>query len=118
MLDVTGEDDPGESDFDGHVEPPVPPALGALTAAQRVLAEFLRLDGDLIAIAAQASPALAETADDSDGLAAWVAGLLVSEKDRLLTRVVQGEAARVRMELLHRFRGHRHSPPTRGGSGT
>jgi len=34
-----------------------------------------------------------------------VARLPVTEKNRLLARVVQGEAARVRMELLHRFRG-------------
>lgn len=31
--------------------------------------------------------------------------LPVDEKNRLLGRVVQGEAARVRMEMLRRFRG-------------
>jgi hypothetical protein len=34
-----------------------------------------------------------------------VTRLLVAEKDRLLARVVQGEAVRVRMELLRRFHG-------------
>jgi hypothetical protein len=53
----------------------------------------------------QASPPLEEIADDPDGLAAWVARLPVTEKNRHLARVVQGEAARVRMELLRGFRG-------------
>lgn len=34
-----------------------------------------------------------------------MAGLPVAEKDRLLARVVRGETARVRMELVRRFRG-------------
>jgi hypothetical protein len=99
------DEDVFDRDADDDLEPPVPPGLRALTAAQRALADFLRLDDDLIAIAAATSPPLEETADDPDDLAAWVAGLPVAEKDRLLARVVQGEAARVRMELLRRFRG-------------
>lgn len=99
------DEDVFDRDADDALEPPVPPGLGALTAAQRALADFLRLDDDLLAIAAATSPPLEETADDPDDLAAWVAGLPVAEKDRLLARVVQGEAARVRMELLRRFRG-------------
>jgi hypothetical protein len=98
------DEDVFDRDADDDLEPPVPPGLGALTAAQRTLAEFLRLDDNLIAIAAQASPPLDETADDPDDLAAWVARLPVTEKDRLLARVVRGEAARVRMELLRHFR--------------
>jgi hypothetical protein len=102
------DEDVFDRDADDDLEPPVPPGLGALTAAQRALADFLRLDDNLIAIAAQASPPRDETADDPDDLAAWVARLPVTEKDRLLARVVQGEAARVRMELLRHFRdGHR-----------
>ncbi|MFC0432211.1 hypothetical protein [Kutzneria buriramensis] len=99
------DEDVFDRDADDDLEPPVPPGLGALTAAQRALADFLRLDDDLIAIAAQASPPLEQTTDDSEDLGAWVARLPVAEKDRLLARVAQGEAARVRMELLRRFRG-------------
>lgn len=99
------DEDVFDRDADDDLEPPVPAGLGALTAAQRALADFLRLDDNLIAIAAQASPPLDETADDPDDLAAWVARLPVTEKDRLLARVARGEAARVRMELLRRFRG-------------
>jgi hypothetical protein len=49
---------------EGELEPPVPAGLGALTAPQRALADFLRLDADLLTIAAQASPPLAETKDN------------------------------------------------------
>jgi hypothetical protein len=58
---------------DGDLEPPVPPGLGSLTAAQRALAAFLRLDDDLLAIAAQAPaapvPARRTVADLLDGAA-------------------------------------------------
>ena len=101
------DEDVFDRDADDDLEPPVPPGLGTLTAAQRALADFLRLDDDLIAIAAQTSPPLGAPNDDPDDLAAWVARLPVTEKDRLLARVAQGEAARVQMELLRHFRdGH------------
>jgi hypothetical protein len=99
------DEDVFDRDAEDDLEPPVPPGLGTLTAAQRALADFLRLDDDLVAIAAQASPPLGQTADAPDDLAVWVARLPVTEKDRLLARVAQGEAVRVQMELLRRFRG-------------
>ena len=37
-----------DREADADVEPPVPPGLGTLTAAQRALADFLRLDDDLL----------------------------------------------------------------------
>ncbi len=99
------EEDVFDSDADDDLEPPVPPGLGTLTATQRALADFLRLDDDLLAIASQTSPPVDEIADDPGDIASWVADLPIAEKDRLLQRVVQGEAARVRMEMLRRFRG-------------
>lgn len=90
-----------DREADDDLEPPVPPGLHTLTASQRALADFLRLDPDLLATAAQAS--LPQETDDTAGLAAWVVQLPVAEKDLLLTRVVQGAAPRVRMELLRRF---------------
>jgi hypothetical protein len=91
-----------DRDADDDLEPTVPPGLGALSAAQRALADFLRLDDNLLAIAAQASPPL-ETADDD--LAEWVVRPPVATKNQLLARVVRGEAPRVRMELLRHLRG-------------
>jgi hypothetical protein len=99
------DEDAFDREADDDLEPPVPPGLGTLTAAQQALADFLRLDDDLLAIAAQTSPPLEEIADDPGDLTAWATRLPVAEKDRLLARVVQGEAARVRMELLRSFRG-------------
>ena len=85
-------------------ERPVPAGLGALTAPQRALADFLRLDADLLTIAAQASPPVAETKDDRK-LARWIRDLPVGDKDALLYRVAQGHGAQVQMELHRRFRG-------------
>lgn len=97
-----------EADFDDEdndePEPPVPPGLRTLTAPQRALADFLRLDDDLLTVAAETSPPLDRTVDDPERLAAWVAKLPAPEKDQLLLRVAQGHAATVHLELLRRFR--------------
>jgi hypothetical protein len=95
VLDAEDEDD---------LEPPVPPGLGSLTAAQRALADLLELDQDLLATAAQASPPIEPDSDGPGAFSAWVSRLPSAEKDRWLTRVARGEPGRVRMELLRRFR--------------
>lgn len=99
------DEDAFDYDDEGELEPPVPVGLGALTAPQRALADFLRLDADLLKIAAQASPALAETKEDHGKLARWIQDLPASDKDELLHRVAQGHGATVQMELRRRFRG-------------
>jgi hypothetical protein len=98
------DEDAFDRDADDDLEPPVPPGLATLTAPQRALADFLRLDDDLLVIAAQTSPPLDETADDPGQLAAWVTHLTPAEKNRLLLRVVTDYAMTVRMEMLRRFR--------------
>lgn len=101
---------------DDDLEPPVPPGLRTLTVAQQALADFLRLDDVLLATAAATSAPIEAIANDHNDLTEWVSQLPVTEKNRLLTRVAQGAAARVRMELLHRFRGDNAPPvpvPTR-----
>src|SRR3954452_10165655 len=81
------------------VEPPVPPGLGRLSAALRAVAEFLRIDPDLVAVAAQRSAPL-----NADGtltkLSGWLAQLPEDSKDAFLLRVARGDGARVRGELL------------------
>ena len=94
-------DYPEENDL----EPPVPAGLGALTAPQRALADFLRLDTGLLTIAAQASPPLAEMKDDPRKLAKWIRDLPAGDKDTLLCRVAQGHGTQVQMELRRRFCG-------------
>jgi hypothetical protein len=99
------DEDAFDYDDEGELEPPVPAGLGALTAPQRALADFLRLDADLLKIAARASPALAETKQDHGELARWIQDLPASDKDKLLHRVARGHGAMVQMELRRRFRG-------------
>lgn len=99
------DEDAFDYNEENDLEPPVPAGLGALTAPQRALADFLRLDTDLLTIAAQASPRLARTKDDPGKLARWIKELPASEKDKLLHRVAQGHGASVQMELRRRFRG-------------
>jgi hypothetical protein len=92
-----------EEDED-ELEPPVPAGLRSLTAAQRALAGFLRLDPDLLQVAAEASPEASPSGaagrDRADALAASIAALADSEKNRLLLMVAQDQGARVKLELL------------------
>jgi hypothetical protein len=89
-----GEDEP---------EPPVPPGLGELTAGLRALADFLRIDEDLIAAASERSPQADESPTD-EALARWITALPEAEKDRLLTGIAAGEEPQPRAMLLRRFR--------------
>ena len=72
-----------------EVEPPVPAGLGSLTAAQRALADFLRLDSGLLEVAAETSAALPTVTGDARALARHIAKLPVSDKDRLLMLVAE-----------------------------
>lgn len=99
------DEDAFEYEDENELEPPIPPGLGSLSAPQRALADFLRLDPDLLTVAAEASPALPAAKDDASELADWIIALPPKEKDDLLVRVVQDQATQVRMELLRRFRG-------------
>jgi hypothetical protein len=87
---------------DEDTEPPVPAGLADLSGALRAIADFLEIDEDLIAVAAEASPALKE--EPAAGLADWIATLPAAEKDKLLTMVAEAEGPQVRALLLRRFR--------------
>jgi hypothetical protein len=108
------DEDAFDYDEEDEPEPPVPAGLATLTAPQRALAGFLRLDADLLTIAAQASPPLSETKNDPRELARWIKDLPASDKDRLLLQVAQGHGAQVQLELRRRFSGE---PDTTGDSG-
>lgn len=104
------DEDAFDDDHENEVEPPVPAGLGSLTASQRALAGILRLDPDLLAVAAQASPPLTEAEGDARELAAHIGGLPVGEKDRLLMLLAQDQATRALTELL---RGYAVDPDER-----
>ena len=89
---------------DEDLEPPVPPGLGQLSASLESLAEFLRVDGDLLDAAAEHSPPLASVAIDRDEVRAWIGKLAITEKDELITNlVVDADHAQV-AELLQLMR--------------
>jgi hypothetical protein len=103
-----------EEDALADTDPPVPAGLGDLSASLRAIADFLEIDKDLIAVAAETSPPLEEPADD--GLAEWITELPAAEKDTLLTMVADGEGAQVQALLLRRFRGSDTGTAGRSGS--
>lgn len=89
---------------DDAVEPPVPPGLGSLSASLQALVEFLRLDEDLLAAAAERSPKLTKTRPATDALERWLRELPEAKKDALLMQVAQGGAAQVQASMLQRSR--------------
>ena len=84
------------------MEPPVPAGLRQLSDSLASVAQFLKIDDDLIAVAAKASAPLVPVSDD--GIADWVTALSASEKDKFLTMVAEGEGAQVEALLVRRFR--------------
>jgi hypothetical protein len=81
-------------------EPPVPAGLGNLSASLQAIVDFLKIDEDLIAVAAESSPSI----EEPRGLAEFLASVAAEEKDALLARVAAGEGAQVQALLLRRFR--------------
>jgi hypothetical protein len=100
-------EDDDEEEYRTCPEPPVPAGLGELTAPQRALADFLRVDEDLLTVAAQASPAAARNParPTKQELAPLIAAMPPKEKDALLLRLALGPEPGLRTELLHRLRG-------------
>jgi hypothetical protein len=85
-----------------EMEPPVPPGLGHLSASLADLVRFLRIDEDLLAIAASAS-ADAPHAPAPGALEGWIGNLPIGEKDALLLQLAT-DPAHARAEILRRFR--------------
>ena len=102
---------------DDEIEPPVPPGLAELTAPLQSIVDFFRIDPDLLAVAAEASGKLTGGGDADPALPGWVSTLPAKEKDKLLLRVVRGEATPVRAELLRRFRAAQAAPEAASPTG-
>jgi hypothetical protein len=86
------------------LEPPVLPGLQHLSGSLEALADFLRVDPNLIEVAARASMGEAPAGPSAEELARWVTALSDTEKVGLLVRLMQGEASHLGGELLQRFR--------------
>ncbi|EKE08656.1 MAG: hypothetical protein ACD_17C00064G0001 [uncultured bacterium] len=88
------------------LEPPVPPGLDQLNPALENLADFLRIDQDLITAASKLSPSLEQNTPDLHDIQGWIATLANNEKDALLANVlessIKGDQA-PSIKLVHRF---------------
>lgn len=85
------------------MEPPVPSGLGSLTSAQVALAEFLDINSDLLAVAAEASPDVSPNGVSDQRGAEWVAQLPEQEVRAIIARLLHGEGLQVQMELQSRY---------------
>lgn len=91
---------------DDEIEPPVPAGLQALTPAQVALAEFLMLDADWLAAAAEASPSLLapESSGSEDSrFDPWLRELPVDEMRAKLRMLLQGRSREVERTLRNAF---------------
>lgn len=94
-----------DADNEGVREPSVPPGLSELTASQRALADFLRVDPDLLTVAARVSPPTSGARLTAKQLASRVARLPEGEKNRLLVLVARGEGLVAHAELRRQVSG-------------
>jgi len=97
---------------DEQLEPTVPPNLRELTGALDGLAEFLRIDTDLLAVAAEASLSTKTESFNRKELEDWVAALPPKEKDEILIRLVEGGDTHLGTELHLRFQNDRATSST------
>jgi hypothetical protein len=88
---------------DEEVEPSVPPGLGQLSASLESLAEFLRVDRDLLHAAAATSRPIGNLDLDRERIQTWVAKLAAKQKDQLIaTLMIDTNHAPV-SELVQRY---------------
>ena len=89
---------------DDEEEPPVPANLGNLNASLESFADFMRLDKDLIQVAAENSIAEQKSVQNDQKLKNWIGGLSNSEKDTIIFRLINDNDPHIGNELLQRFR--------------
>ncbi|GAA2617257.1 hypothetical protein GCM10010399_55310 [Dactylosporangium fulvum] len=98
-----------------ELEPPVPPGLARLSGPLRSLADFLRLDKDLLQAAAQASAPLTTKVSSVAAVTNWVQRLPEADKDEVIVRLLRGDGAHLRAELLRRYGGGTATEAVRSG---
>jgi hypothetical protein len=93
----------GEVD-DEATEPPPPPGLSRLTAAQRSLAEFLEVDEDLLTAAGLSDQQAVKSDSRSDAkLDAWIAELPTADNAAMLKLLLTGHAQQAERRLRLRY---------------
>src|SRR5436309_5768926 len=100
-----GYDEEEREEEGDALEPPVPPGLAKLSAPLRALAEFLRVEDELIEAAAAGSAGEPPAEPSRAELARWVKRLPAADKDAYLLRFLGEEGdLLLRAELSKRFR--------------
>jgi len=87
---------------DDELEPPVPPNLAKLNAPLKSFVDFMRIDTDLVAVAAENSIS-EDRQTDPKALKTWIHNLPANEKDDILFRLVEAPSPHLGAELLQRF---------------
>jgi hypothetical protein len=88
---------------DSDREPPLPNGLQTLTPAQASLAEFMMLDPDWLAAAAETSPPLLADVDDDARFDPWLLELTAVEMRGALRQLLRGNAQETERGLRTRF---------------
>lgn len=88
---------------DDDREPPLPDGLKTLTPAQNALAEFLMLDPDWLAAAAETSSSLAGGSEDADRFDPWLLELTEDEMRAALRVLLEGRSQEAERTLRRRF---------------
>ena len=88
---------------DSDREPPLPNGLQSLTPAQASLAEFMMLDPDWLAAAAETSPPLLADVVDDARFEPWLLGLTAAEMRDALRQLLRGNAQETERGLRTRF---------------
>lgn len=94
---------------DEESEPSVPPGLGDLDGSLERLVDFLRIDMDLLEVAAAASPPMPAQTLTRDAVREWIAGRPRAEKDDYLERFIAAEEPALAAELQQLI-GNRNGP--------
>ncbi len=84
---------------DEEVEPPVPPGLRELNGSLERLVDFLRIDADLLDVAAETSPPMQVQTLTEDAIQKWIASLAPDLRDDYLRRFIAGEDHALTLEL-------------------
>jgi hypothetical protein len=98
---------------DEATEPAVPAGLRKLSAPCRVLCDFLGIDQELVAAAAERSPVAPQADLSPEALRASVKALSVAQKDDWIVRLATGSGAGVEAEITRHLRRAHASPGTR-----
>jgi len=88
---------------DSDREPSLPNGLQTLTPAQASLAEFMMLDPDWLAAAAETSPPLLADVDDDARFEPWLLELTAAEMRDALRQLLRGNAQETERGLRTRF---------------